>query len=218
MYFKKRIFILLFWLPGLAWNSAHFVPVGKCGNCLQLIVVNPTPTRLEKICIVVNSAPEWIQFFPLSREIETLSPNENKRVSFSFNVTATEPALTGFIHFYVLDVCGQMLGTKSIQLTTIVPEEESNLGASYPNPANPSTTIPFVLTKEADVSLVIYNMLGQEVRTLFQGKKGPGHYEFYWDGKDKKGAFVPSGTYLVRLHVIDASRTQTFTRKVLIQK
>lgn len=218
MHLKKLLFISMVWIPGLAWNASYPVPVVKYGNRLNLTIVNSGNMRMEKICVVVHSSPEWLQFSNLSQEIDGLSPNEKQRVSFLFDVVATEPGLTGSIDLRILDLHGQILGTKRVDLVTVLPEEESGLGVSYPNPANPSMTIPFVLAKEAEVLLVIYNMLGQEVRTLFQGRKMPGHWEVYWDGKDKRGIPVPSGAYLVRLKIIDAVHQQMFTRKVLIQK
>lgn len=218
MHLKKLLFISMFWIPGLVWNAPYSVPIGKCGNCLNLTVLNSGATEMEKIRVVVYSMPEWLSFSTLSQEIHGLSPNREQKVSFLFDVVTHEPGLVGSICLHVFDAHGQILGIKRVDLVTAVSEEKSSLCPSYPNPANPSMTIPFVLTKEAEVSLVIYNMLGQEIRVLFQGRKMPGHWAVDWDGKDKRGNPLPSGTYLVHLKIIDVSHPQTFTRKVLIQK
>lgn len=70
---------------------------------------------------------------------------------------------------------------------------------NYPNPFNAGTEIRFQLPKNADVELIIYNILGQTVRTLTQGYKTAGHYILKWGGKNENGLSVPSGVYFSRL-------------------
>ena len=50
-----------------------------------------------------------------------------------------------------------------------------------------------------DVRLVIYNVLGQEVKTLFNGRKSVGRHETVWDGKDRNGKSMTSGVYFYSL-------------------
>ena len=73
------------------------------------------------------------------------------------------------------------------------------LHQNYPNPFNPSTTIRFDLPADADVSLVIYNLLGRKVRTLVRGEVVSGTHEVVWDIMDETGSPVPSGIYFVRM-------------------
>ena len=73
------------------------------------------------------------------------------------------------------------------------------LHQNYPNPFNPSTTIRFDLPADADVSLVIYNLLGRKVRTLVRGEVVSGTHEVVWDTMDETGSPVPSGIYFVRM-------------------
>lgn len=73
---------------------------------------------------------------------------------------------------------------------------EFELGNNFPNPFNPTTTIPLSVPQTADIKLVIYNILGQEVRVLFDGTIEPGKYWYPWDGRDNMGQAVPSGIYL----------------------
>ncbi|MBT5058532.1 MAG: hypothetical protein HOM68_18470 [Gemmatimonadetes bacterium] len=72
---------------------------------------------------------------------------------------------------------------------------------NYPNPFNPQTSIPFVLPDEADVRLLIYNGLGQAVRTLTDDPYPGGEHELLWDSRDDAGMSVASGVYLARLEV-----------------
>jgi len=74
------------------------------------------------------------------------------------------------------------------------------LANNYPNPFNPSTTIQFGVPQTAQVSLVIYNVLGQKVRTLVDNEqRASGRYSVVWDGRDNGGNTVGSGMYFYRL-------------------
>ena len=73
------------------------------------------------------------------------------------------------------------------------------LAGNYPNPFNPSTSIRFSVPAEQQVSLKIFNMLGQEVVTLVDGKMSTGSHEVVWDGRNASGQTVASGTYIYRL-------------------
>lgn len=95
----------------------------------------------------------------------------------------------------------------------VIPDEFA-LGSNYPNPFNPTTTLRFDLPEASRITLKIYNILGQEVRTLISGEKPAGMYEILWDGKDALGRAVSSGAYLYR---IQAGKF-TKTRKMLLVK
>ena len=107
-----------------------------------------------------------------------------------------------------------------------VPTEYS-LAQNYPNPFNPNTTILFALPDGArrtedggqeslHTSLKIYNLLGQEVRTLVDEIKEPGYYTVTWDGKDGAGRQVSSGMYFYRLSV--ASGQWSETKRMVLMK
>ncbi|MCH8837422.1 MAG: Ig-like domain repeat protein, partial [Candidatus Marinimicrobia bacterium] len=86
---------------------------------------------------------------------------------------------------------------------TIFVPQTTSLHHNYPNPFNPSTRIVFDLGfqegPEQRASVIIYNLLGQEVRTLYSGVAQAGRYELLWRGIDQRGAAVASGVYFVRL-------------------
>ena len=86
---------------------------------------------------------------------------------------------------------------------TIFVPQTTSLHHNYPNPFNPSTRIVFDLGfqegPEQRASVIIYNLLGQEVRTLHNGVTPAGRYELVWRGIDQRGAAVASGVYFVRL-------------------
>ena len=105
------------------------------------------------------------------------------------------------------------------RLLDVLTPKETALLANYPNPFNPETWIPYHLSKDADVTLTIYNMRGVVVRTIALGHKAAGVYTIrsraiYWDGKNAQGESVASGMYFYTLTTGDFSAT----RKMLIRK
>jgi hypothetical protein len=73
------------------------------------------------------------------------------------------------------------------------------LYGNYPNPFNPETTIKFGLPADMLVRLHIFNLLGQEVRTLDGGRLNAGEHTMNWNGYNDKGATMPSGIYFYTL-------------------
>jgi hypothetical protein len=73
------------------------------------------------------------------------------------------------------------------------------LEQNYPNPFNPETTIKYQLPEPARVMLAIFNLKGQEIRTLVDEEKPAGYYSIVWDSKDNIGRDASSGLYVYRL-------------------
>ena len=95
----------------------------------------------------------------------------------------------------VLNGAGSVLG---VGAEHAVPTRYA-LYQNYPNPFNPSTQIRFDLKENGDVRLVIYNVMGQEVRTLLSTRMSAGQHVVAWDGTDQHGRTVGSGVYIYRL-------------------
>ena len=70
---------------------------------------------------------------------------------------------------------------------------------AHPNPFNPQTTISFFLPEAARVTLRIFDLLGQQVRTLVETDLHAGRHQAVWDAKDETGKAVASGVYLIEL-------------------
>lgn len=71
---------------------------------------------------------------------------------------------------------------------------------NYPNPFNPNTTILYDLPGDTRVTLIIYDILGREVRTLIDENIVAGYHSVIWDGKDEVGQYVSTGIYIYRIH------------------
>lgn len=74
-----------------------------------------------------------------------------------------------------------------------------SLAQNYPNPFNAGTNITYSLDQSGPVTLTVCNLLGQNVRTLFEGHRESGIHTEAWDGRDNHGNPVPSGIYFSRL-------------------
>ena len=87
------------------------------------------------------------------------------------------------------------------------------LGANYPNPFNPTTTIPLTVPASAEaVDVGIYNLLGQLVRQVWSGPLAAGEHRLTWDGRDGRGQLVASGAYLYQVRVGDQLRTRKMVK------
>ena len=103
------------------------------------------------------------------------------------------------------------LGALEVQSTPT----EFALHQNFPNPFNPQTNIPYDLAEGGDVVLRIYNLLGQEVRTLVRERQAPGRYTVQWSGMDDRGVSVSSGIYFYQVSV--AGKFQDAKRLMLLK-
>ncbi|HNL26524.1 MAG TPA: S8 family serine peptidase, partial [bacterium] len=87
--------------------------------------------------------------------------------------------------------------------------DKFKLHQNSPNPFNPQTTIRYDVLRDGYVAIIVYNMLGQRVRTLYDGFRSQRrNYEVQWDGRDESGHRVASGVYLYRLTADGFSQTK----------
>ncbi|MFQ6615942.1 MAG: T9SS type A sorting domain-containing protein [Fidelibacterota bacterium] len=82
------------------------------------------------------------------------------------------------------------------------------LHQNYPNPFNPVTTINFDLPRDGNVTLTVYNMLGQKVTTLVNDFRSAGRHRVIWNGTTDLGTAVATGVYLYRIDAGDYSATK----------
>lgn len=73
------------------------------------------------------------------------------------------------------------------------------LGANYPNPFNPTTTLHYDLADAGQVRLIVYNVMGQQIRVLVNQPQEAGGYRVEWDATDASGQRVAPGLYRYRL-------------------
>ena len=98
-------------------------------------------------------------------------------------------------------------------IVALIPKEFS-LGHNYPNPFNPSTTIPFTISESGLAVVTIYDISGREIRQILNESLSSGFYSTIWDGKNSNGVPVSSGVYYYGL------KTKTFNsfKKMILIK
>jgi hypothetical protein len=86
-----------------------------------------------------------------------------------------------------------------------------SLAQNYPNPFNPSTTINYDIPSRAQVTIEVFNVLGQQIRQLVNEVQSAGAYSVDWDGRDSNGSRVASGVYFYKIHAGEYSETKKMT-------
>ncbi|NIV92987.1 T9SS type A sorting domain-containing protein [candidate division KSB1 bacterium] len=132
------------------------------------------------------------------------------------NVTTGE---TFFYRIFATDFNnneGELSEEVSLVITSVegdvpsVPEEFA-LHQNYPNPFNPATNIAYDVPKSTDVTLKIYNMMGQEVKTLVDENQPAGQYTVQWDATNNFGTKVSSGLYVYVIKAGDFVKSNRMT-------
>jgi len=92
------------------------------------------------------------------------------------------------------------------------------LSQNYPNPFNPQTTIQYTLAEDSRISLVVYNVLGQEIRVLVDEFQTSGVHDVIWEGRGQFGESVSSGIYFYRLSIEGKNLQLSETKNMLLLK
>jgi len=135
-----------------------------------------------------------------------LGPNETSYVD-----KEVQPGQTYWYRIGAVDRDGEFL-SKVQSVTT--PHRSVELRQNYPNPFNPSTTIDYYLPRHSHVTLSIFDVNGQRVRSLVDRPVRLGHHSVVWNGVDDNGNRVSSGVYFYRLRV----GNKVITKKLVVVK
>jgi serine protease AprX len=168
----------------------------------------------ERLLWFADTLHEWTQ-----ASIPLDSYTGQTDLNFRFRLVTDDVSYEGD-GWYIDDVRFNFKPTSVEEEPGSVPFQFS-LGQSYPNPFNPTTTIPFTVHgsqftvhRHIRTTLKIYNIRGQLVRTLLDEEKEPGEYSVSWNGKDERGKEVASGLYFYQLIAGDKKITK---RMVLLK-
>jgi len=173
-----------------------------------------TNTSVKLIC---NDA--WV--LPITNNVKNLPnipPGGTVSNSTAFTISYIDSLflLNNCFNFKVEVMSGGWTYWKDSKQVVVGVEEENNeiptefsLKQNYPNPFNPITKIKYSIPKSSQVSLKIFNTLGEELKTLVNEEKPVGTYEVNWNASN-----LPSGVYFCRLQA--GSFVQT--RKMILLK
>ncbi|MGB9561277.1 MAG: FlgD immunoglobulin-like domain containing protein, partial [bacterium] len=169
-----------------------FVVEGTNGTSVTLIwPANKLPDETDD-SYGINRIDSRYSFF-LVDNLTGTRKNMRTDTTYTFTITAT-----GRREFTV-EVMASTVGADEPQTLP----KEFELSQNYPNPFNAATMIKFALPKDTKVELNIYNVLGENVRTLLMAEKKAGYYEIIWDGRNDSGIELPSGVYFLRMKAGD---------------
>ncbi|MFA7331001.1 MAG: FlgD immunoglobulin-like domain containing protein [Candidatus Delongbacteria bacterium] len=149
--------------------------------------------------------PALTAFTPLAdwNQDEGLLGQENSSAGkdYRWQDTNIEPGVVYCYRLEAVDLDGSSeFHPESIYVSSLSKPTGFTLGTNTPNPFNPVTTLRFVLPEVLPVSLEVYNINGQLVRTLLSGQTLPwGPHQLLWDGTNNQGKQVASGVYIYRL-------------------
>jgi len=125
--------------------------------------------------------------------------NTNVRLRFRFSTDAqTLPPFPGWFIDDIQVIEGKNVSQVAETNNTIVPDKYT-LHQNYPNPFNPSTTIRFDLPVSEKVTLTVFNVRGEIVRSLLNKQVSAGVHKIEWDGKDDSQQSITTGVYFYRL-------------------
>ncbi|MFA4922818.1 MAG: choice-of-anchor A family protein [Ignavibacteriaceae bacterium] len=136
--------------------------------------------------------------------------NDTTIANFATIISATQSSMPSIINVpaSMAMVSNKPNGVTGVENENVVPNE-FNLLQNYPNPFNPTTTIDFTVAKQEAIKLVVYNMLGQEVKTLVNSELAPGKYSVPFNASE-----LTSGVYIYRI----SSPSTTITKKMTLLK
>ncbi len=114
------------------------------------------------------------------------------------------------------DLSGKVTLHPSIEITFVKQNlpKTFTVRNAYPNPFNPTITIKYGVPKKTRVKMEIYDLRGRKVVTLVQGWQEPGWHAITWDGLNRLGKMVSSGTYIVRIKALG----KIISRKIVLLK
>lgn len=166
---------------------------------------------------VVNKDRELLMFFVFGDEtlgsdrveLGTIKYNmqDNNHLAMATNATGMDMKLVFGDALDDNDNLVSISGTMVIGGSESMPKLDY-LGRNYPNPFNPSTTIEYGIAANSHVSLKIYNINGQLVKTLVNEERMIGHYKEVWDGLNNRDQRVASGVYFYKMKTSKYTKTK----------
>jgi hypothetical protein len=209
------------------WQNTHRSWMDPAYQYMPEINISISPdngwTWLEPIVLnsveipeLAGSMPMWV--YP-ANQIKILNPADTTAMGrfylmfcddeqYGAQALVPTAGLGGTVKYMALDIVLPYTSGSD----PVLPASDIALPQNYPNPFSSSTTIKYNLAADGEVSLSVYNVKGQVVRTFSRDNVKAGEHSLSWDGKDEHGRTAASGLYFFRLQ----SGEKSLTRKLLL--
>lgn len=178
-------------------------------NSVSLI---PSTTQISSVFNTANyyQSNGFLRTLTYDGSSNAIDAGEYTIASLPFSLTSPKDIEIGKI--IVADENNQALQKVevAIKYDDVVPLDYY-LSQNFPNPFNPNTKVDFSIPVDGFVTIRVYDLLGQEIVSLFEGNTQAGKYAIQWDGKDKNGNAVSSGNYIYRMVAGDFVQSKKMT-------
>ena len=165
----------------------------NCGDCDSLGNFLPKRTATSyKLKYWDENTEQWV-------EVQDAIFDDANTLFFS----EPESLNSYYAVFYSTESATLVEDTKEITPNNFI------LKQNYPNPFNPTTMIEFETTEASHVKLQIFNIMGQEVKTLVHELKPAGSYKILWNGHDNAGNLLSSGQYFYKIQLDNQAQINT---------
>ncbi len=200
---KKLLLLFLLIFEGLSYTQTVYdVIPGTNGNRIIITLENESKiSGAKNVAVKLVHSSTALFFKNSSQVVKNLNASEEKDVIFSFDIKRNvESNKKDTISFAIIGIGINM--KKSFVINYTAPKEYA-LSQNFPNPFNPTTTIRYDLPFDSKVSLKIYDILGNEVKTLVENEQSAGYKEIKFNGSS-----LASGIYIYRLIANSPSNQQ----------
>ena len=204
---KRLIIVFLFPTIVSIGQTIYKVEPGSKGNSIILEIENESDAQtINGITVNLTKRIPSLRFRKVEKKIGHLAKTEEAEFVFDVEREVASNKIDT-LKFIVTGDNG-IMEEKEILIGYTVPTE-FKLEQNYPNPFNPSTKIEYQLPKDGGVTIKVFNILGQEVRTLLSEVKLAGYYAVEFNAKG-----FPSGVYI---YGIITGEYRSFKKMVLLK-
>ena len=155
----------------------------------------------------------WSNFDANQRDIFFI--NIDGQIDTSFNITPYNPSNTDDV-MYIKDLILSFRDGDSSSLSSggEIISASFALHQNYPNPFNPSTTIEYNLNNKSYVNVVVHDISGRLVKTLFEGPQNAGNQSLIWNATNNKNESMPGGLYIYSI----STEKSILSKKMMLLK
>jgi hypothetical protein len=202
-------------LGKMSAQTVYPVPADSKGNQIVLTVANESKTTAaQNLLVQLQKGTSAIAFTQSSASVKTIAVGKESAIAFRFDVIRdAKIGKNDTLLFLITDNTGASWA-KSVVVSYVGPQVYK-LEQNFPNPFNPSTTIYYDLPQDSHVKIMIYDILGREVRSLVDEQESAGYQKVRFDIQG-----VASGVYFYRIQAEPLNGGKTFSnvKKMMVLK